>query len=483
MSKKFFCLVSVILGEKSTKWLIALLILSLAILVFVNTTAFAQVSGAIFTTNNDCNGVDLNIYKFKEDVYLDGGPRKPGSAGLPQGEYYVQVTSPSGILLGTTLGTNDETPVQVDESGQFLVCYQLCEILMIPNLATRGKGKNNHCGYADTPNPGGEYKVWICQYPDFPNSESKTDNFKVRKGKPIPPQTSIHVVKFYDTNANGIQNVGEPFISDWHIELRLKSDDTLIGCQLTDGGGEAAFLVNKDDTEYTVVEIPPEPGWYPLGDYSYTTPNSVLVIANQDVVEVTFGNVCLIENSADFDTKGYWHNKNGITELTHTPDVNFASVLSYVHSLDPYDSNTGYFSKGDEPFDGKFVDDSNVPAGKGVLGNEEIAEEGTVEAEISNFLIDSVGDGGIREQLAQQLLAFIFNAHYRIGDLNSMILPNGMPKTVEEVIQDAVGAWSSGNAVEQNVMAGLLDGFNNDDSVTFLIIPPEPCIFEPLLCP
>src|SRR4051794_31662395 len=33
--------------------------------------------GAIFTTNNVCSGVDLNIYAEKTDVYLDGGPSHP----------------------------------------------------------------------------------------------------------------------------------------------------------------------------------------------------------------------------------------------------------------------------------------------------------------------------------------------------------------------------------------------------------------------
>ena len=116
-----------------------------------DSSVFGNISGAFFTTNSGCGSVDLNTYKFKQDVYLDVGPRKPGSAGLPQGEYYVQVISPSGILLGTNLGTNDEIPVEVDENGQFVTCYQLCEILMIPGVAITSHRNSNSCGYADAP--------------------------------------------------------------------------------------------------------------------------------------------------------------------------------------------------------------------------------------------------------------------------------------------------------------------------------------------
>ncbi len=59
-------------------------------------------SGAIFTTIHNGTRVNANIYEAKEDVYLNGGPR-PGApltaAGLPDGDYYFQVTDPSGQTL------------------------------------------------------------------------------------------------------------------------------------------------------------------------------------------------------------------------------------------------------------------------------------------------------------------------------------------------------------------------------------------------
>ncbi len=46
-----------------------------------------------------------------------------------------------------------------------------------------------------------------------------------------------------------------------------------------------------------------------------------------------------------------------------------------------------------------------------------MAPEGTAKAEVSQFLVDANAGGDPREQLAQQLLAFIFNARNRLGDV------------------------------------------------------------------
>ena len=79
------------------------------VLTLVITTiaiAAPPLSGAIFTTTVDGTIVNENVrYKTKLDVYLDGGPgpNAPASAaGLPEGDYYFQVTDPSGKDLLST---------------------------------------------------------------------------------------------------------------------------------------------------------------------------------------------------------------------------------------------------------------------------------------------------------------------------------------------------------------------------------------------
>src|SRR6186713_504906 len=62
----------------------------------------ARVRGAIFTTLPDGSAVNHNLYTAKTDVYLDGGPQggSPSSAAaLAEGDYYFQVTDPSGKVL------------------------------------------------------------------------------------------------------------------------------------------------------------------------------------------------------------------------------------------------------------------------------------------------------------------------------------------------------------------------------------------------
>jgi hypothetical protein len=69
-----------------------------------------SLTGAIFTTDSTCSGIDLNIYTSKSDVYLDGGPQSNGPS-LPAGSYYVQVTEPNGTLLGSSVGAGNPDTV------------------------------------------------------------------------------------------------------------------------------------------------------------------------------------------------------------------------------------------------------------------------------------------------------------------------------------------------------------------------------------
>src|SRR5205085_1987313 len=91
--------------------------------------AAPPLTGAIFTTDSTCQGTNVNIYGSKDDVYLDGGPANPSAAGLPDGSYYVQVTTPEGALLGTSVSSGNPTPVHVTD-GEFDQCYKLSAILI-----------------------------------------------------------------------------------------------------------------------------------------------------------------------------------------------------------------------------------------------------------------------------------------------------------------------------------------------------------------
>jgi hypothetical protein len=134
----------------------------------------SPVSGAIFTTDAGGNPVNQNLYDSKEDVYLNGGPRG-GAPEMPNGSYFIQVTDPSGNLLGRAVENYISTqPIEV-MNGSFVQLYQVFDVVK------KAKSNFNNKGYDDTTNGGGEYKVWICNNSDFNPAGCKTDNFKVRE--------------------------------------------------------------------------------------------------------------------------------------------------------------------------------------------------------------------------------------------------------------------------------------------------------------
>ena len=276
--------------------------------VFVAPTALRAappLPGAVFTSDAGCSGVDLNIYDLKSDVYLDGGPSHPGAASLPPGNYYVRVTDPSGdCVLGTSVGLispNDDKPFHVDANGS-VACIQLCAVLthdsLDPACAKNGTADVS-CGYNTTPNPGGEYKVWVSNDPNFADNSTKTDNFKVRVpgGGGNPGETAtLCVKKFYDANANGLDDDGQS-IDGW--KYQVFADDNLFIA------AETYHCSVVDPGTYHVIEgTPVENTWV------HTTPSEVyLTLANGDTKTADFGNLCL--GAGGGLTLGFWSNKNG----------------------------------------------------------------------------------------------------------------------------------------------------------------------------
>ncbi|HEX5061822.1 MAG TPA: DUF4215 domain-containing protein [Kofleriaceae bacterium] len=160
----------------------------------------ARVRGAIFTTLPDGSAVNHNIYDAKTDVYLDGGPSGGSpvhAAALAAGDYYFQVTDPSGKTL---LSTDDIAcrRFHVDTSGVISAVVGACTHVSGSDrdYASLGALTVQLMPYADTPNPGGEYKVWITpvaayassgRFHGFVPGSTKTDNFKVLESETPPP--------------------------------------------------------------------------------------------------------------------------------------------------------------------------------------------------------------------------------------------------------------------------------------------------------
>jgi hypothetical protein len=160
-----------------------------------------NVAGAIFTSTVDGSRVDANIYAAKTDVYLDGGPGATApqkAAALPTGDYYFQVTDPSGNQVLSQDGIECR---RIHFDGGVIT-----EVYRGPSGCLHAAGADGADAgltvqlmpYDDTPNAGGEYKVWVTAVEaydgGFFHRFSKTDNFKIRitvTPPPPPPDAGV----------------------------------------------------------------------------------------------------------------------------------------------------------------------------------------------------------------------------------------------------------------------------------------------------
>jgi hypothetical protein len=176
--------------------------LAALVVVCIVPCAAQPVTGAIFTTLADGSAVNENHFDSKCSVYLNGGPGKNAparAAGLADGEYYFQVTDPSG---GQLLSTDPVSNRRFTVRNGVIVAYTGTEAAVHPTGvdvnhpelgAITVRLANATCpeDFLDTPNNGGAYKVWVTPAADFAvdctkgcfhgfvASKSKTDNFKV----------------------------------------------------------------------------------------------------------------------------------------------------------------------------------------------------------------------------------------------------------------------------------------------------------------
>jgi hypothetical protein len=295
------------MGNKNASRSLLTLVLALAMAVpfltsIRSTRADAPLTGAIFTTNGACTGRNVNIFASKDDVYVDGGPAHTGAAGLPPGSYCIRVTAPDGTVLGKSSGP----VITVNSAGEFDMCYQLSAYVFSASSSFIAPG------YDDTPNPGGEYKVWVtldCE--NYAESLSKTDNFKVKSDGGVTPQGTLKVIKFYDVDADGVLDPEDIPIAGWEVRIQ----DGIDFLRFT-----PVEIVVEPDT-YTVTECSPDA----LNWRNTTATSQTAVVVDGGTTTVRFGNVCL--GAGGGLTLGFWSNKNGAKRITGPPSL-LAGVLA-----------------------------------------------------------------------------------------------------------------------------------------------------------
>jgi hypothetical protein len=248
-----------------------------ALTLFV--VAAAQVSGAIFTTTPNGAIVNENVhYAAKEEVFLSGGPgpnAPQGAAGVPPGEYYFQVTDPSGSKLLSTDSARSRCVVV--GSGGFITntpCgaqYGPGTHLLNPKAGSPGEYVVQLIPYNDTPNNGGVYKAWLTPVAKFKGSidaapsescgngcfhgfmpaDSKMDNFKVRDVQTY----CITAFKLLEDKKEGtIVGTGWPIV--FRNNVYHTNDQGFVEiCGLTPGNTYSIAEQIKDGFELVATEI------------------------------------------------------------------------------------------------------------------------------------------------------------------------------------------------------------------------------------
>lgn len=306
--------------------------------------------GAVWTSSYDGTIPNQNIYENKSDVYLNGGPQNLNANGLPDGHYYFQVTDPSGKYLLSTDSAYDRVLQVV--SGRIYGH-------VAPGTHADGLLDTNNNSipvqlipFADTPNNGGEYKVWLIPvelatpYPssgppkdrfrflEFNRNDAKTDNFKVLRKTPRV-NTELYGTKFYDADADGQFDEDEVGIGGFRINVFVDypNDDPDAGFVLWDPNslgyttetlpdGTWSVLDLPGDVVIKVCEIMPQTGDDCVWKQTYPTPGYGAdngLLSDGDgcwigdtrrngnlIVGLDFGNVCVCPLYGGH-TKGYWH--------------------------------------------------------------------------------------------------------------------------------------------------------------------------------
>ena len=276
----------------------ASLAIALAVLVVVSVaptrSAEAVVSGGIHTTDVECNGVDLNLYNSKLDVYLEGGPGKVGASAITAGDYGVRVTAPGGTILGTNA---DGELVTVEADGVF-PCFRLWDLVKKESDSTQG--------YDDTTNNGGVYKVAICLDAEFDTSDCKYDAFKVELEPPPVDACTEHpgrtVLKWSETLGNPyyglFQETSVAVVSidagAYNVTLQSYDDHTGKGFQLQDHEQWYAIFSNgggEEDRSDEISDLPWEQDYLNEGVGTVEFGDTVTeVVARHDVEFAGAGN-------------------------------------------------------------------------------------------------------------------------------------------------------------------------------------------------
>jgi hypothetical protein len=156
----------------------------------------------------------------------------------------------------------------------------------------------------------------------------------------------IVVKKYYDKNANGVHNAGEPFLSGWPMTLG-PADIT----QNTNSEGWTSFAGLAPGSGYSVLEgTPNEANWVqsaPRVNGVVVNPLTGIHVNAGYTTTVKFGNYC--KKPSGGKTPGFWSNQNGLAKLLDGSPPSLLPELNLLAALNLVDANGGAFDPVDYP--------------------------------------------------------------------------------------------------------------------------------------
>jgi hypothetical protein len=133
---------------------------------------------------------------------------------------------------------------------------------------------------------------------------------------------SIKVIKFYDANANGVHDNGEPVLPYWPMTLGAEGSDPT-ATRTTNSSGAVLWTSLAVGNGYWVREgTPVETNWVQSAPVDANgdpiNPQAGLAVEKGAQTTIKFGNYCTTGSGGR--TPGFWHNKNGARQLLDEVD-------------------------------------------------------------------------------------------------------------------------------------------------------------------
>jgi hypothetical protein len=370
-----------------------------------------------------------------------------------------------GVVVHNTAGGNIYALAQQQSAGVYTVTITLTtQCLTMPiEYCTHGgtpDGPGNYPGTGmfaqDAPNgaPGGH--EGHLRTATFDGDCNVTGEDTTCQATP-PPTASITACKFYDKNADGTQQDGEPSLASW--PFCIDPLDNAVPQLVTQIGGNGGCVTwsNLTPGTYQIKEANAnESNWF------HSTPESLMqAVQAGDNTTIKFGNYCTQPSGGL--TLGFWSNKNGnkilTGSLTGTGTTLTSEAVAVLNSC-------------------AYMRNAN----------------GTVHTFTNSYSafrswLLSATATNMAYMLSAQLAALKFDVHYGFVDGNafdlcsSMTVNNLMSTACDQLQMDGNTLAGNPTRLVQESLKNCIDAINNNGPV----VPVTPCPYTfpnpPAPCP